>query len=157
MKDYTNELEYLRFIVTTHRNEFEKRRALQLRGLLSLITALCLSMALKLNEKSSLLIGQIPNWLIITSLLSITIIGSAFLYLGHSANAFNKNVAHKAEESLQMMFNGSPVVQLDLYSGAAKLVFFAKFTVGSGGYWGWLFETIVLVVFSAITYAVLCS
>lgn len=150
--------ETLKFLVTTHRSEFEKRRSYQWKGVVGVITLMVLFAAAKVVEKTSQGINEIPDVIVWCSLLGVALITSFILLYAYKAHAFNKAVAHRAEEALEKLMNGKELDQLDLYATSPKNSFKVNlFTVGQGRYWGWLFESIVVFAFAIISAHVITS
>ncbi|GAB1041632.1 hypothetical protein I6M46_15945 [Shewanella algae] len=158
MEDKAEIYETLRFIVSTHRSEFEKRRSYQWKAIAGIITVMALMAAARVTEKTSAIVSTIPDKLVWACLLVIAIVGSAFLCYVHIANAVNKTIAHRAENALQESLNGNDIRPLDLYSNLPKKpTLSGLFSVGNGGFWGWLFESIILLIFAVFSAIVITS
>ena len=152
-----DKIDALQFLVSTHRGEFESRRSFQFKAISGVIVLMGLAMTARVNEKSHAVVSVLPDWIIWTAVTLVAAIGSAFLFFVHSANAFNKSVAHRAEKAIQEAINNVPDSPLDLYSKPDKHAISQMFRIGNGGFWGWLFESILIIVFAIITALVLTS
>ncbi|MBE3723419.1 hypothetical protein HJ202_24340 [Vibrio parahaemolyticus] len=150
-------IESLQFIVITHRAEFEARRALQFKAISGVFVLMGVAMMARVNDKTHAVIGSLPDCMIYSALGLIVFSSSMFIFFAHSANAFNKSVAHRSEKAIQDTINGELQLPLDLYLKQSQQGLLAMFKVGNGGYWGWLFESIIILVFAIITAWVLTS
>ncbi|MCG3731097.1 hypothetical protein [Vibrio cincinnatiensis] len=152
-----DKIDALQFLVSTHRGEFESRRSFQFKAISGVIVLMGLAITARVNEKSHAVVSALPDWIIWTAVALVAATGSAFLFFVHSANAFNKLVAHRAEEAIQEAIKNVPDSPLDLYRKPDKQGISQMFKIGNGGYWGWLFESILIMVFAIITALVLTS
>ena len=138
--------ETLKFLITTHCSEFEKRRSYQWKGVVGVITLMVLFAAAKVVEKTSQGINEIPDVIVWCSVLGVALITSLVLFYAYKAHAFNKAVAHRAEDALQKLMNDEEIDKLDLYA-------IPPITVG----WGWWFESVVVIVFAIVSACVITS
>ena len=141
-------LQSLRFIVETHRAEFYRRREYQWKGIIAGLSFCALVIASRINKDTSAIILSINPLMISISLGALWVAGTVFLGFGHVANAFNKEIAHRAEHAIQNCINGEEYKPINLYEKKSnKRSLMEALRIGGGGYWGWLCESLLIFVF----------
>lgn len=142
-------LETLRFLVKTHRDEFERRRSYEWRCVLAGLTFFTLVIAFSGRPEAEALRGAIPVWLVWFLFLDMWGTGSVLLLYSHVAHSVNKEIAHRAEAAIQASLNGTEYLPLSLYGDLpSRPTIKGIIEVGSGGFWGWLWESIIALLFA---------
>ena len=142
-------LETLRFMVETHRTEFERRRSYEWKGFLTGLTFFVLVAAARMHEKTGAAVAALPAIYVWFTFLAFWLVGTVFLAYAHTADALNKEIAHRAEAAIQNLLNGKEYLPLSLYSDLPTRPTWKGFVrIGAGGFWGLSCESAAILVFA---------
>ena len=145
----SEDLESLRFLIKTHRNEFERRRAYEWRCVLMVFTFFVVVAGMRLHSQTSSQMQVMPEWIIWMALLFVWAAGSLFLGYVHTANSYNMSIAHRAEEAIQKCMNEDKYKPLDLYAAKPSLAIWKNnFFFECGGVWLWVFQSVFGFIFA---------
>ena len=137
------DLESLKFVVKTHRDEFERRRAYEWRCVLLVFTFFVIVAGARVHAQTSSQIQAMPEWIIWMALLVVWAAGSIFLGYVHTANSYNISIAIRAEEAIQKCMNKDEYKPLDMYGTKPLLAIWKNsFLFECGGVWLWIFQSI---------------
>jgi hypothetical protein len=125
--------------------------------MLSVFGLMALCVAARVNDKTGEAVAAILDYLVWIAMIVIVFLCSAYLYFVCVAHAIDKNVAYRAERALESLLNGEDISNFNLFEKREYSSIWERFTVGGGGYWGWLFELLLLLAFSIITGVIVTS
>ena len=157
-----DKIEYCKFMSQTQRTLFENRKKHEWKLFFSLIILFSLTIINKSTNHPIKLDMLKSNALIIYWVITICSI-FYFIFI-HRANNINKKIAENSENIVLKLFNNDnieikllPVKKNDNSSCCIKIkskivAILKSFLPGSGGYWDVFIKSIIIIVFSYLSY-----
>ena len=158
-----DKIEYCKFMSQTQRTQFENRKKHEWKLFFSLIILFALTIINKATNNPIKIDMVKSNVSIIYKVITICSI-FYFIFI-HRANNINKIIAENSENIVPKLFNNDSI-KIQLLPKKKKknknkyekiklkiINFFKSFLPGSGGYWDVFIKSIIIIVFSYLSYS----